>query len=115
MHDKVFAKEIKNIVTKKLDSLERPVRINAIHVRLSPLSHVKPETLREAFFLEVNGSKLEGIPLKINLAKIGIKCGSCGKEFLVANPIFSCPACEGQNLQLKQGPEFFVESIEIEK
>ena len=115
MHDKVFAKEIKTIVNKKLDSLDKDTHISAINVRLSPFSHVRPETLKEAFVLEVTGSGLENIPLNIQIAEIGVECGSCGKKFLVAGPVLSCPECKGTDLRIKQGPEFFVESIETEK
>jgi len=114
MHDKMFAKEIKTTVEKKLDSLKKGMRITAINVRLSPFSHVRPETLKEAFVLEVTGSGLENIPLNVGIAEIEVECGSCGKEFLVTGPVLSCPECKGEDLRIKQGPEFFVESIETE-
>jgi len=114
MHDKVFAKEIKTIIDKKLLSLNKTARITAIHVKLSPFSHVRPETLKEAFALEVRDSRLENVTLSIHTKKIEVKCGLCSKRIFVTCPIFSCPECKSTDLQIKECPEFLVESIEIE-
>ena len=114
MHDRVFAREIKTVVNNKLNSLSKGANLIAINVKLSPLSHVKPEGLREAFALMVKGSRLEGIPLNIDMSTIEVKCHSCSKIFLVSGPTISCPGCNCRDLEVKYGPEFFVESIKID-
>ena len=114
MHDKVFAREIKTIVTQKLDSLKEGKRITAINVRLSPLSHVKPETLRQAFLLESEGTNLGDTPLRVLSSEIEIECKNCTNKFFTSSPVLSCPKCKSQDLEVKQGKEFFVESVETE-
>ena len=114
MHDKVFAKEIKTTIDKKLDSLDKGVRITTINVRLSPFSHVRPETLKEAFALEVEGSGFENILLNVRTSEVEVECGSCNKKFSATSPIFSCSECNSEDLKINQVPEFFVESIETE-
>lgn len=114
MHDKVFAKEIKAAVNQKLNSLGQNIKITAINVRLSPFSHVKPETLKQAFILEVEGSGLENIPLNVLASEVDIECSSCANKFSISSPVFSCPKCNSQNLKINQKREFFVESIETE-
>lgn len=114
MHDSVFAHQIKTVVNDKLKGLPTGTSIVAINVALSPLSHVKPETLKEAFAQIVKRSRLENIPLNITMGEIKVECRSCGKAFRVTDPIFSCPDCKSADLYLEYGPEFFVESIKIE-
>lgn len=115
MHDTVFAREIKTLVNKKIDELKKKTKLIAINVKLSPFSHVKPETLKEAFALEVRGTRLEEIPLVVKMSEIEIECNLCGKKFFITKPIFSCPQCNSAKLQIKQVPEYFVESIETEE
>jgi len=114
MHDKVFVKEIKTILSQRLGSLSESGRITAVNVRLSPFSHVSPKTLKEAFALEVAGSNFENLTLNVQMSRVEVECGSCGEKFSVAYPVFSCSQCDSSDLKIKQGPEFFVESVETE-
>ena len=114
MHDTMFAKQIQEIANNKLKELGKNVRICAINVRLSSLSHVKPKTLKETFGVTVEGTNLEGITLNIKASEIEIKCNSCSKVFLSAKVIFACPECKSANLYIKEIPECFVESIEVQ-
>ncbi|MCK9614680.1 MAG: hydrogenase maturation nickel metallochaperone HypA [Candidatus Omnitrophica bacterium] len=114
MHDTVFAKQIQEVANNKLKELGKNTRICAINVKLSPLSHVKPETLKETFGATVEGTNLEGIVLDIKTSEIEIKCNSCRKAFFSAKMIFSCPECQSANLSVKETPECFVESIEVQ-
>lgn len=114
MHDKVFAKEIKSAVEEKLKSLGKDMHVSVINVRLSPFSHVKSDSLKQAFLIEAEGSELKNIPLNVLPSEVEIECNSCTNKFSITSPIFSCPKCRGADLKIKQGLEFFVESIETE-
>ena len=115
MHDKKFAQEIKKIVIDKLEDLDEQTNLIAINVRLSPFSHVRAQTLKEAFALEVEYSKLKSAILNINMGEVEVECSFCGGRFIVTNPTFSCLDCGSTDLHIRQGPEFYVESIEVEK
>jgi len=114
MHDTVFAKQIQEVANNKLKELGKNTRICAINVKLSPLSHVKPETLKETFGVIVEGTNLKGIAINIKVSEIKIKCNSCSKVFFSAKMIFFCPECKSANLSIKEIPECFVESIEVQ-
>ena len=103
------------VVSKKLATLVEGEKIIAINVKLSPASHVTETSLTEAYKLEVEGSRLEKIPLNIKKGEVELECRSCGNKLCVSKPIFSCPECKGADLQIKEIPEFVIESIEIEK
>ncbi len=115
MHETVFSKEIIRVLNQKLKSLNVSSKITCVNVRLSPLSHVKPETLRLAFLQMVKASSLEDISLNINSSEVELECKSCARRFLVKEPLFVCTHCKGRDFHIKQEHEFFVESIEIVK
>ncbi len=113
MHDKVFAREIIEVIAGKLAELGKEGEMVCANVRLSPFSHVKPQTLREAFSLQAQTSGLKKASLNINLIEIEVKCRSCGRRFLLTSPLLCCRECQSTDLEVTPGPEFFVESLEI--
>ncbi len=115
MHDIRFAKEIHRVVSEKMASLEKGAVIKAINVRLSPFSHVRPETLAGSFKLEVLDTALEHIPLKVMVIDIKGRCGGCGNEFIINMKKLACPKCGGADIATEHVAEFYVESIEVEK
>ena len=115
MHETVFSKEIIRVINQKLKGLNAGSKIACVSVRLSPLSHVKPETLRATFLQMVKAGNLEDIALNINSSGVEVECKSCGRGFLVKEPLFVCAHCQGRDFHIKQEQEFFVESVEIEE
>lgn len=115
MHETIFSKEIIRVLNDKLKSLETDCRVIRVNVKLSPLSHVRPETLKSAFLQMAKVSNLENISLNIKPSEIELECKFCGRRFLVEEPLFVCPDCKRKDFNVKEEPEFFVESVEIEK
>jgi len=115
MHDLTFAKEIINAVNERLKGLEKGHRIAAVNASLSPLSHVKPETLKETFSALVKGTNIEYVDLKIKALKLGMKCASCQEKFTVDKPTFLCPKCHSKDIAISHSNEFRVDSVEVEK
>lgn len=115
MHDTAFSKEIIRVIMNKLKELDDNSKISCVNVRLSPLSHVRPATLKETFLQLAQSHNLEDVTLKVRLSKIELRCKSCGKIFLSSEPVFVCPCCKQKEFNINEGPEFFVESLEIER
>ena len=115
MHETVFSKEIVTIINSKLKELDAGSRVSAVCVRLSPLSHVKPQALQEAFLQLVSGSELDTISLDVKPAQIRLQCRSCAKVFMVISPLTCCPECSSDDLDITCASEFFVESIQVQK
>ena len=115
MHEAVFVKEIINVVNDRLKSLDTNSKICCINVRLSSFSHVSPERLRAAFLQMAGVSNLACASLNINLSEVEIECKSCGSKLKVCQPLLICPHCKAKEFNIKKEPDFFVESIEIEK
>jgi Zn finger protein HypA/HybF involved in hydrogenase expression len=115
MHETLFSKEIIDVLKYKLKNLGDDSKIACVNVRLSPLSHVKPETLNAAFLQTAEAENLPAVPLNIRPLEVELRCKSCGTSLKVSKPIFICPHCKNGDFDIKQEREFFVESIELEK
>lgn len=115
MHDLTFSKEIISFLIQKANSLDKGLKITAVNVSLSKLSHVTPETLKEAFSAISKDTPFSGIELNIKILGIGIKCGSCKEGFVVDKPTMVCPSCHSSDLNIIYSREFNIESIEVAK
>jgi len=113
MHDLMFTKEIISALSSKLKTLPNGSKITAVKAALSPLSHVKPETLIETYTAMVKDTEFENIALNITVLKLGIKCRSCKQEFLVDKPTMKCPVCNSADMDIVYNKEFVVESVEV--
>ena len=115
MHDLTFTKEIIRALEDKLNTIPKGHKITAVNASISPLSHVKPDTLAGTFRAMTKGTKFEKTALKIKVLKLGIKCRSCNKEFATDKPIMVCPGCNSADLDIVYNKEFVVESVEVSK
>ena len=115
MHDLTFTKEILSALNDRLNTIPKGSRIVAVNASLSPLSHVKPETLTETFKAMTNGTEFKDVTLNIKVLQLEIKCRSCKHNFRVDRPTTSCIKCNDSDLDIVFNKEFLVDSIEIEK
>ena len=115
MHETIFSEEIIRVINEKKRSLDVNSKISCVNVRLSPLSHVRPKTLESTFLQMVKESNTEGVSLNIKSSKVELECKSCGRKFLVEEPVFICPHCDNKDFNIKEAKEFFIESVEVEK
>lgn len=115
MHDLTFAKEIIEALNNRIKTLDGSCEITIVKAGLSPLSHVKPEALKETFSSLVKGTPFERISLKIKTLQLGVKCESCKNEFMIDKPTLSCPECRSSDINVIYSKEFTVEAIEVKK
>lgn len=115
MHDLTFAQEILNVLSERSNSLDKGTKIKAVNASLSPLSHVKPETLKETFTAVSKETQFNKIKLIIKPLELRIKCQVCRHSFSTAKPITACPKCDSADLDIAYSKEFSIDSIEVEK
>lgn len=114
MHETRFVNEIFAVLKEKLDKNARPGKI-AVNVRLSPFSHVSPETLHESFKVLAQGNEFKGVSLNILPLELKMECKSCKRKETITKKIFECPFCGSADIYIPMDKEFFVESLEVEK
>jgi len=114
MHETRFVNEIIDVLKQKLTGGSASGRVS-VNVRLSPFSHVGPDTLRESFKVMSEGEKFNSVSLNILALELPLKCNSCKRDTNIDKKVFECPFCGSSDIDIRMDKEFFVESIEIEK
>ena len=114
MHETRFVNEIFTVLKQKLDKDMTLERIS-INVRLSPFSHVAPESLRESFNVLVKGETFKDASLNVLPLELSLECKNCKRAASINKKIFECPFCGSADIDIQMDKEFFVESIDIER
>ncbi len=113
MHDLMFTKEILTALKNRLNSAPKGTRIKAVNASLSPLSHVKPETLIETFNTMIKDTEFEDIVLNIKVLPLAIHCRACNHKFDVDKPTTKCPKCNNTDIDILHSKEFVINSLTL--
>ncbi len=111
MHDLMFTKEIISALKNKLSAVPKGTKITSVNASLSPLSHVKPETLVETFGAMIKDTEFDGVILNVKVLPLEIKCRACDHRFKVDKPTTKCNKCNTSDLDILYSKEFTVDSI----
>jgi|UniRef100_A0A7V3RII4 hydrogenase nickel incorporation protein HypA/HybF len=89
-------------------------KIRLIKVRIGRFTGFSPEAINFYFDYLKNGTRCADAKIEFFEIPIRIKCGTCNYEDEIDEPIFLCPVCGRDNIEVLSGREFYVESIEGE-
>lgn len=90
------------------------VKINTIRVKVGKLSGVEPDLLKAAYDVFNEESFCKGAELALQLQNVVIACQSCGKESELEALAFTCPHCQSELIEVKDGEELMLMSLEME-
>jgi hydrogenase nickel incorporation protein HypA/HybF len=91
-------------------------QVNAVHLKLGPLSGVVKDALLFSYELACDGTTLEGSELIIEEMPVIVFCSSCEAERVIASiQSFSCPDCGSLTPEVLRGRELEVFAMEIEQ
>lgn len=88
-------------------------RIHSLRMRVGALSGVVPESLEFAFEILAKGTMAEGATLCVERVPIVCFCASCDREFPAANLYCECPGCQQPSVDVRQGRELELTSLEV--
>jgi hydrogenase nickel incorporation protein HypA/HybF len=89
-------------------------RVNAVHLKLGPLSGVVKDALLFSYGLACEGTLLEGSQLVIEEVPVIVHCPNCETEkTLDSIQRFCCPACGTLTSEIVSGKELELVAIEI--
>lgn len=111
MHELSLSGAIVNTVEKHAAGR----RVSVVSLRVGALRQVVPDTLEFYFGFVSEGTVCEGARLEQELIPACLRCGGCGREWRPELPVFMCPDCGPGRVEVAQGAEFEVESIEVEE
>lgn len=90
-------------------------KVTQVKLKIGKLTNAEPDALQMAFEAYAKDTVCEGADLQIELIPVKGCCKSCGEEFLVAGLLFSCPTCQHFGINIIQGEELLLESLEVEE
>ncbi len=90
------------------------VRVNAIHLKLGPLSGVVKDALLFSYDMACQDTPLAGSRLVIEETPVIVYCPVCRSERTLSSiQKFFCPACEAPTLEVLRGRELEVIALEV--
>jgi hydrogenase nickel incorporation protein HypA/HybF len=89
-------------------------KISSVTLSVGKMRQVVPVAMDMAFEAITKGTLAEGAKLQLEFVPIRMKCASCKSEFDVESHVYICPGCESGLLELIEGQELLIKSMEGE-
>ena len=113
MHELSIANRLVEIVSE-LAGNEGAQSVQRVTIRLGALSCVHKHSLEACFQLVTEGTAAEGATLAVIEVPVTIFCAGCDREFqLPGIQRYRCPVCNESEIEIRNGQEIEIESIEI--
>ncbi len=113
MHELSITKNIMEIVRDK--ALEnRVTKVTQIKVCAGSLSGIEPQCVQFYFDLLRNDYGLSEAELVLHKVPALFKCRNCSYEFESDNMVWTCNKCNHTGIEIINGSECYIESIEAE-
>jgi hydrogenase nickel incorporation protein HypA/HybF len=113
MHELSVAMSLIEAVAEEAERHEG--RVQAVHLRLGPLSGVAKDALVSAFEIAREGTPVAEAQLVVEETPIVIFCPRCQARQPVASLAwFCCPVCETPSAEVVSGKELELVALEIE-
>ena len=115
MHELSIVSSIVDTVTESLAAYPG-ARVKEVRLRVGALASVVRESLEFCYGIATEGTPLEGSLLVVNVLPVVMHCVPCGADVTLEGvQSFRCPKCGEPCLDLRQGRELEIDSIEIEE
>jgi hydrogenase nickel incorporation protein HypA/HybF len=90
-------------------------KVASINLRIGQLSDIIPEWAQSYFDMLSKDTIADGAVLDIEHIPVKVRCRACGHEHAFKNKkwSFTCVKCESPDIELLEGREFSIVSIEI--
>jgi hydrogenase nickel incorporation protein HypA/HybF len=89
-------------------------KITKLEIKVGVLSGVEVDLLETAFNTFKEGTICEDAEFIIHIQPIVVKCRECNQENSLEKNEYSCPNCNSQNLEVLDGEEMYLMSLELE-
>ena len=113
MHEIGIAQDLSAIIIETAEN-ENLSKVTRVNVTLGKLVQIVPEIFEFAFREAVRDSIADDAELSIEVVPVIIKCRSCEKYLQVEDGMFYCNLCGSTDVNVIQGKELFINSIEGE-
>ncbi|HMA53588.1 MAG TPA: hydrogenase maturation nickel metallochaperone HypA [Acidobacteriota bacterium] len=90
------------------------VRVTRVVLRIGVMSGAVPDLLESAFETFKKGTIAETARLEIVVVPVRLRCPECGGEAVREDTDFSCAGCGSRRVEIVEGRDLIVETIELE-
>ena len=111
MHELAIAESVVQIANRHADGRQ----VTKVYLKVGHLRQVVPSALAFSFELVAQGTPVEGAQLEMEEVPVAGKCRGCGAESQLTEFPLQCAACGAFDLEILQGEELYVESLELEE
>jgi hydrogenase nickel incorporation protein HypA/HybF len=111
MHELSIAEAVVDIALRHSDGRS----VSAVELKVGHLRQVVPSALEFAFELVAEGTPLEGAELRMEEVPATGSCGTCGEETPLPDFPLTCRHCGGFDVEVRQGEELLVDSLELQE
>lgn len=101
-------------VIEQTISQHKVKRVLQVKLKVGELTNAEPDALQMAFEAYCKDTICEGADLLVERVSVHGRCRSCHHEFSVKSMFFLCPNCQDINIEVIQGEELLLESLEVE-
>ena len=88
--------------------------VSRVTLKVGKLRQVVPEAMVFCFEVASKGTSVEGASLEIEEAPLVSRCTRCGEEWSDSESLGLCPFCGSVDVEVVQGMELLLESVEVE-
>jgi hydrogenase nickel incorporation protein HypA/HybF len=111
LHELAIADSVVRIASRHAEGRQ----VEKVYLKVGHLRQVVPSALTFSFELVAQGTPVEGAELELEEVPVAGKCRGCGAEARPTEFPLQCGACGSFDLEIVQGEELYVESLELEE
>jgi hydrogenase nickel incorporation protein HypA/HybF len=89
-------------------------RVTRVVLKVGLLSGAVPELLESAFDASKKGTIAATARLEIVRVPVRLRCPDCGGEAVREESDFACAACGSRRVEIVEGRDLFVETVDLE-
>ncbi|MFC1907783.1 hydrogenase maturation nickel metallochaperone HypA [Chloroflexota bacterium] len=113
MHELAITQSMFDLVLEQAEKAKAK-KVEKINLVIGEMTGVIDECIQFYFNFLSQDTIAEGATLGFTMVSTRARCQGCDKLFELKEFDWTCPYCQGNNLEIIAGKELFVESIEVE-
>lgn len=113
MHEMSLMEGVFDVIEQTLSQYDVK-QVLQVKLKVGELTNAEPDALLMAFEAFSKDTRCEGAELIVERVPVRGRCKNCHREFNVKTILFICPECGGTGIEVIQGEELLIESLEVE-
>ena len=113
MHELSITQSMLDLVLEQAEKAGAK-EVGKINLVIGEMTGVVEQCVQFYFDFLSKGTPAEGAALSFKVIPTTARCQNCHENFELKEFDWTCPYCQGNNIEIVAGKELFVESIEVE-